>query len=47
VARGGIEGFEAPIIEDEQLRAAERTQQARVTAIAAGEGESEKSLGMR
>jgi hypothetical protein len=39
VARSGIEGFEAPIIEDEQLHTAERPQDASVATIAAGERE--------
>lgn len=36
---GGVEGFEPPIVEDEQLHAAERPQDAGVAAITAGERE--------
>ena len=42
--RGGIEGFETPIVEDEQLHAAERPQQASVAAIAAGKREVGEEL---
>ena len=45
VACGGIEGFETPIVEDEQLHAAERPQEAGVAAIAAGEREVGEELG--
>jgi hypothetical protein len=45
VASGGIEGFETPIVEDEQLHTAERPQQASVMAIAAGEREIGEELG--
>jgi hypothetical protein len=33
----GVERFEAPIVEDEQLHAAERPQDARIASVAAGE----------
>ena len=39
VACCGVERFESPIVEDEQLHAAERPQDAGIAAIAAGEGE--------
>jgi hypothetical protein len=38
VAGGGIEGGEAPIVEDEELNAAESAHEARAAAVAAGEG---------
>jgi hypothetical protein len=37
VAGAGLERSEAPVVEDEQIDAAERAQQARVAAVAAGE----------
>ena len=45
VASGGIEEFETPIVENEQLHTAERPQQTRVMAIAAGEREIGEELG--
>ena len=45
MACGGIERFEARIVEDEQLHTAERAQQADVAAIAAGEREVGEELG--
>jgi hypothetical protein len=44
VARSGVERFEPPIVEDEQLHTAERTQDASITAIAAGEREIGKQF---
>ena len=44
VAGGGIEGGEAPIVEDEELNAAESAHEARVAAVAAGEGEIGEQL---
>ena len=45
VAGCGVEGCEVPVVEDEQLHAAERPQQAAVTAIAAGECKVGEELG--
>jgi hypothetical protein len=45
VASGGVERLETPIIEDEQLDTAEGSQDAGVTAIAAGECEISEQLG--
>ena len=45
VAGGGIERLETPIVEDEQLHAAERPQDAGVATIAAGEREVGEELG--
>jgi hypothetical protein len=45
VASGGIERLETPIIEDEQRDAAERSQDASVTAVAARESEIGEELG--
>ena len=45
VAGGGIERFEAPIVEDEQLDAAERPHEAGIAAVAAGEREIGEQLG--
>jgi hypothetical protein len=45
VACGGIEGFETPVVEDEQLHATERAQEAGITAVAASEGEIGEELG--
>jgi hypothetical protein len=44
VAPGGIERLKAPIVEDEQLHAAERSQEAGVTAIATRECEVGEQL---
>jgi hypothetical protein len=41
----GIEGLEPPIVEDEELRADEGTQEPGVAAIAASEGELAEELG--
>ena len=41
----GIEGFEAPIVEDEELDAGETPQNAGVAAVTAGEREFGKELG--
>ena len=45
MASGGIERLKTPIIEDEQLHAAERSQETGVTAIAASEREVGEQLG--
>ncbi len=39
MAGGGIEGIEAPIIEDEELDAAEGAQETSIAAVAARKGE--------
>src|SRR5580692_5154741 len=39
VTRGGVERFEPPVVENQQLHAAERAQQAGVSAVAASERE--------
>ena len=41
----GVERFESPIVEDEQLHAAERPQDAGIAAVAAGEREIGEQLG--
>ena len=43
-ARGGIEGFETPIVKDKQLHAAERPQQPSIAAVAAGKREIGEEL---
>src|SRR5438552_10865928 len=45
VTSGGIEGLETPVVEDEQLYAAERALDAGIAAIAAGEREVGEELG--
>jgi hypothetical protein len=45
VACRGVERFEPPIVEDQQLHAAERPQDAGVAAVAAGEREIGEELG--
>jgi hypothetical protein len=45
VACGGIERFEAPIVEDEQLHAAKRPQDAGIAAVATGEREIGEEFG--
>jgi hypothetical protein len=45
MASGGVERLETPIVEDEQLDAAEGSHDAGVTAIAAGEREIGEQLG--
>ena len=45
VARGGVEGLETPVIEDEQLHAAERPLDAGIATVAAGEREIGEQLG--
>jgi hypothetical protein len=45
VAGGGIEGIEAPIIEDEELHAAEGAQETGIAAVAARKGEVGEQLG--
>jgi len=45
VTGGGVERFETPVIEDEQLHAAECPQDAGIAAIAAGEREVGEELG--
>src|SRR6202008_2145771 len=41
----GVEGFEAPIVEDEELDAGETTQDAGIAAVTAGEREFGEELG--
>ena len=45
VASGSVERFKAPIVEDQQLDAAERAQDAGITTVAAGEREVGEELG--
>ena len=45
VTSGSIEGFETPVIEDEQLDTAERAQETGITAIAASEREVGEEFG--
>ena len=45
VTSGGIERLETPVVEDEQLHAAERPLDAGIAAIAAGKGEVGEQLG--
>jgi hypothetical protein len=45
VTSGGIEGLETPVVEDEQLYAAERSLDAGIAAIAAGEREVGEQFG--
>ena len=45
VAGCGIERFEAPVVEDEEIDATERAQEAGVAAVAAGERELGEQLG--
>ena len=45
MTRGGVEGLETPVIEDEQLYPTERPQDAGITAITAGEREVCEELG--
>ena len=45
MARGGVEGFETPVVEDEELYAAERALDAGIAAIAAGERKVSEQLG--
>src|SRR5499427_5286408 len=45
VARGGIERLEPPVVEDEQLHAAERPLDAGIATVAAGEREIGEQLG--
>jgi len=47
VTSGGIEGLETPVVEDEQLYAAERALDAGIAAIAAGEREVGEELAAR
>jgi hypothetical protein len=45
MTRGGVERLEAPVVEDEELDAAERPLDSGVAAVAAGECEVGKQLG--
>jgi len=45
VTRGGIERLEPPVVEDEQLHAAERALDAGIATVAAGEREIGEQLG--
>jgi hypothetical protein len=45
VTSGGIKGLETPVVEDEQLHAAERPLDAGIATIAAGEREFGEQLG--
>jgi hypothetical protein len=45
VTSGGIEGLEAPVVEDEQLYAAERALNERIATVAADEREIGEQLG--
>ena len=45
MACDGVERFEPPVVEDEQLDAPERSQQARIAAIAARQGKVGEELG--
>ena len=45
VTRGGVERLEPPVVEDEQLHAAERALDAGIAAVAAGKCEVGEQLG--
>ena len=47
VTGGGVERLKTPIIEDEKIDAAERTQQAQMASVATGERQIGEQPGMR